>query len=162
MRFQVGDKIVHPQHGAGVISAVEWKRIGGENRSYYVMHISKGDIRLMIPTESCEQIGVRPVMKPEQAELVFSAIPGLEVSEDKNWNRRYRENMANVQSGDLLRVASVIKSLVRREAEKGLTNGERKQLHAAKQILISEIMLAQGTEYEEVERRLMLAMEHET
>ena len=157
MEYQVGDRIVHPQHGAGEISAVEKKRISGVTRSYFVMHISKGDIRLMIPTEACGQIGIRPVIGRDQAEETLRALPRLELTEEKNWNRRYRDYMAYVQSGEPIKVAAVIKALLLREAEKGLTNGERKMLHASKQILISELTLALDQPYETVEQRILLA-----
>ena len=159
MLYQVGDRISHPLHGGGVISGIERNRVDGKYRSYYIMQVSKGDMRVMIPTDACDQIGIRPVIGKEQAEAVFRAIPGLEISEDSNWNKRYRENMVYIRSGDLLQVAGVIKSLSRREAAAGLSNGERKMLLSAKQILISEMMLSEETSYEEVEQRLNDALQ---
>ena len=154
VEYKIGDKIAHPLHGAGQISEIEQKRVDGKNRSYYVMHIPKGDMRVMIPTDACDQIGIRPIIASEQAAEVFRAIPEMELPEDSNWNRRYRENMVHIRSGDLLKVAAVIKALVRREAELGLSNGERKMLHSAKQILISELMLSQDRSYDDVEQEL--------
>ena len=159
MRYKIGDKIAHPLHGAGAIREIEQKRVDGKNRSYYVMHIPKGDMRVMIPTDACDQIGIRPIIEKEEAVRIFSAIPELEIEEDSNWNKRYRENMVHIKSGDLLEVAGVIKSLVRRESRIGLSNGERKMLHSAKQILISEMMLSQDCGYDEVERQLYEALE---
>ena len=158
MTYKVGDKIAHPLHGAGQISEIEQKRVNGKNRDYYVMHIPKGDMRVMIPTDSCDRIGIRPIIAKERAGEIFDAISGLELTEDSNWNKRYRENMVHIKSGDLLMVAAVIKSLVRREERMGLSNGERKMLHSAKQILISEMMLSQGRSYDEVEQELYAAM----
>ena len=158
MDYKIGDKIVHPLHGAGCISEIESKRVGGKTRRYYVMHIPRGDIRVMIPTDSCEQIGIRPIIRKEQAGEIFDAIPHLKHSEDVNWNKRYRENMVHIKSGDLLRVAGAIKSLVLRETRCGLSNGERKMLHSAKQILISEMMLSQDRSYDEVEEELYSAL----
>ena len=154
MDYRIGDRIVHPLHGAGEISEIEVKRVEGKNRSYYVMHIPKGDMRVMIPTDACDRIGIRPVIGREQADEIFRAIPAMETAEDSNWNRRYRENMVSIRSGDLLKVAAVIKSLVRREAAFGLSNGERKMLHSAKQIFISEMRVSQERSYEGVEREL--------
>lgn len=154
MNYKIGDKIAHPLHGAGYISGIESKRVDGKTRRYYVMTTPRGDIRVMIPTDSCEQIGIRPIIKKEQAGEIFGAIPHLEQNEDVNWNKRYRENMVHIKSGDLLRVAGVIKSLVHRETSSGLSNGERKMLHSAKQILISEMMLSQERSYDEVEEQL--------
>lgn len=158
MTYKVGDKIAHPLHGAGRICEIEQKRVDGKNRDYYVMHIPKGDMRVMIPTDACDRIGIRPIVAKEQAGEIFGAISGLELTEDSNWNKRYRENMVHIKSGDLLMVAAVIKSLVRREERMGLSNGERKMLHSAKQILISEMMLSQGRSYDEVEQDLYAAL----
>ena len=158
MTYHIGDKIAHPLHGAGSISEIEHKRVNGKNRSYYVMHIQRGDMRVMIPVDSCEQIGIRPIIAKEQVDEIFSAIPDIEITEDTNWNKRYRENMVHIKSGDLLEVAGVIKSLVRRESKLGLSNGERKMLHSAKHILISEMMLSQECSYDEVEEQLYAAL----
>lgn len=156
--FQVGDKIVHPMHGAGVVDSIVTKKVNGVVRDYYILNLPVGGMLVMIPTENSDEIGVRPVMEPEQADRVIAAIPSIQVDADPNWNRRYRENMARLKSGNLLEVARVVKSLILREGERGLSTGERKMLHSAKQILISEIVLSESTSYEEVERRINKAL----
>lgn len=156
--YCVGDYIAHPMHGAGVIDKIESKKINGTVREYYVMKIPVGGMLVMIPTETSDSIGVRPIINAKEAESIINAIKGLEVNMTQNWNRRYRENMLRIKSGDLMEVAAVIKGLVSRETEKGLSTGERKMLHSAKQILISEIVLSQHSSYEEVEERLNLAL----
>ena len=156
--YKIGDQIAHPLHGAGVISAIETRRINGQNRDYYMMHIPVGDMTVMIPTETCDIIGIRPVIDADRADVIFDSIPDIEVTSNQNWNKRYRENMVRIKSGDLLEVAAVIKSLVYRDNERGLSTGERKMLHSAKQILISEIVLAQQASYDEVEQRLYMAI----
>ena len=156
--YKIGDQIAHPLHGAGVISGIETRRINGCNRDYYTMHIPVGDMTVMIPTETCDIIGIRPVIDAARADIIFASIPDIEVSSNQNWNKRYRENMVRIKSGDLLEVAAVIKSLVFRDNERGLSTGERKMLHSAKQILISEIVLAQHVSYDEVEQRLYTAI----
>ncbi|MCR4935303.1 MAG: CarD family transcriptional regulator [Oscillospiraceae bacterium] len=157
--YQLGDRIAHPLHGAGEIREIERKRVEGQSRDYYVLHVSRGDMKVLIPVDACEQIGVRPIISAEEAEAVFRALPGLAVSESANWNRRYRDNMLQLKSGELLKTAGVVKSLVLRERRTGLSNGERKMLHSAKQILLSEMMLALGESYEDVERRLYAALD---
>ncbi len=154
MTYQIGDKIAHPLHGAGSICEIEHKRVDGKTRSYYVLMIPKGDMRVMIPVDSCEQIGIRPIIDGNEFARILAEIPKLPVLDDSNWNKRYRENMLRLKSGKLLEVAGVVKSLVWREVRFGLSNGERKMLHSAKQILISEMMLSQSLEYEAAERRL--------
>lgn len=156
--FQVGDKIVHPMHGAGVIDRIVEKKINGVLRSYYELKLPVGGMVVMIPTENCTEIGVRPVVDREQGERVIEAMGTIEVPMDQNWNRRYRDNMLRLKSGDLLEVARVVKGLMLRDAQRGLSNGERKMLHSAKQILISELVLSQGSSCEEIEARINRAL----
>lgn len=156
--FQVGDKIVHPMHGAGVIDSIVQKKINGVVREYYILKLPVGGMMVMIPTENSEEIGVRPVCKGSEADQVIAAIPEIEVNMTQNWNRRYRENMLRLKSGDLLEVARVVKGLMLRDEERGLSTGERKMLHSAKQILISEIVLSQNSSYEAVEGRINTAL----
>lgn len=152
--FNVGDMIAHPMHGAGVIDGIEEKKINGMTRSYYVLKIPVGGMIVLIPIDSTEAIGVRPIVTNDAAEKIISSIPGIETDMTQNWNRRYRENMLRIKSGDLLEVARVIKGLVQRDNDKGLSTGERKMLHSAKQILISEIVLSQHSTYEEIEVKI--------
>ncbi|HPE16931.1 MAG TPA: CarD family transcriptional regulator [Oscillospiraceae bacterium] len=156
--FRVGDKIVHPMHGAGIVDSITQRKIGGVKRDYYILKIPAGGMVVMIPTENSAEIGVRPVIGRDEAERILSAMPDIEVDMTPNWNRRYRENMLRLKSGDLLEVARVVKGLMLRDNERGLSSGERKMLHSAKQILISEIVLAQGSTYEEVESRIDRAL----
>ena len=101
---------------------------------------------------------MRPIVDREQADQVLAAIPGIEVDMTQNWNRRYRENLERLKSGNLLEVARVVKGLMLRELERGLSTGERKMLHSAKEILISEIVLSQSCTYEDVEARINTAL----
>lgn len=156
--FHVGDKIVHPMHGAGVIESIESQRVNGVTRDYYILKLPVGGMQVMIPTDNCAEIGVRAIMDPEEASKVIDAIPDIEVEHDPNWNRRYRENMLKLKSGDLLQVAQVVKSLALRDGVKGLSTVERKMLHSAKQILISELVLSGDASYEEMEDRINLAL----
>ncbi len=158
MTFRVGDRIAHPMHGAGVIDSIVTKKINGKERDYYVLKLPAGDMLVMVPVETCEEIGVRPIVDAEQAEKIIGAIPGIHVEMTSNWNKRYRENMLRIKSGDLMEVASVVKGLMQRDKERGLSTGERKMLHSAKQILISEIVLSESSSYDEVEARLDSAM----
>ncbi|MCI8475341.1 MAG: CarD family transcriptional regulator [Oscillospiraceae bacterium] len=156
--FQVGDKIVHPMHGAGVIDEIATRKINGVTRDYYILKLPVGGMLVMIPTESSGDIGVRPVMTAGEANRLLEVLPDIEVETDPNWNRRYRENMARLKSGDLLEVARVMKGLMLRDGERGLSTGERKMLHSARQILISEIVMSESSSYEDVERRIDLAL----
>ncbi|WP_297720406.1 CarD family transcriptional regulator [Intestinimonas sp.] len=156
--FEVGDKIVHPMHGAGVIDSIVSKKVNGVVRDYYILKLPVGGMLVMIPTEHTEEIGVRPVVDREEADRLIAAMPEIKVEMTQNWNRRYRENMLRIKSGDLMEVARVVKGLMLRDEDRGLSTGERKMLHSAKQILISELVLSQGVSYEDMERRVNTAM----
>lgn len=160
--YQVGDRVVHPMHGAGIIESIVQERLGGQLGgqlgSYYVFRMPSGGLTLKIPTGSCGAIGVRALSTSGRIREVLSAIPGLEIDRTTNWNRRYRENLNRLKSGDLLEVARVIKGLMWRDREKGLSNGERKMLHSAKQILVSEVVLVEGHTYPDAEQRIEQAM----
>ena len=156
--FQVGDKIVHPMHGAGVVDSIVSKKVHGVVREYYLLKIPVGGMLVMIPTTNSEEIGVRPVVNSAEADRIIASIPDIEVDMTANWNRRYRENMLRLKSGDLTEVARVVKGLALRDTDRGLSTGERKMLHSAKQILISELVLSQNTSYEDVEARINTAL----
>lgn len=156
--FQIGDKIAHPMHGAGVIDSIVTKKVNGVVRDYYIMKLPMGGMLVMIPTQNSEEIGVRPIISPDEADRVIAAIPDIEVDMTANWNQRYRENMLRLKSGDLTEVARVVKGLVQRDGSRGLSNGERKMLHSAKQILLSELVLSQCCTYEEMEDRINKAL----
>ena len=156
--FREGDKIVHPMHGAGVVERIVQQKINGVMRDYYVLRLPVRSMVVMIPTHNCAEIGVRPVIDAEEAERLLCALSDIEVDVEQNWNRRYRENMERLKSGDLMQVAQVIKALLLRDSQRGLSTGERKMLHSAKEILISEVVLAQSAEYEMVEARITQAL----
>ena len=138
-------------HGAGVIDSIVQRRVSGQVPEYYQLKLSVGNMVVMVPTDNTGEIGMRPVVSGAKAKQLMSEMEGIEVDMTSNWNRRYRENLVRLKSGDLLEVARVVKGLRRRESQRGLSNGERKMLHTAKQILISELVLAQSLPYATVE-----------
>ena len=158
MSFQIGDKVVHPMYGAGVLESVVQKKVDGVTREYYIMKLPQRSMVVTVPTENSEEIGVRPVIDREQADKLLAAIPGIQVEMTANWNHRYRENLERLKSGNLLEVAAVVKGLTLRDARRGLSTGERKMLHSARQILISELVLSTSQSYEDVEAELDTAL----
>lgn len=158
MSFQIGDKVVHPMYGAGVLESVVQRKVDGVVREYYIMKLPNRSMVVMIPTENSEEIGVRPVIDRNQAGQVLAAIPNIQVEMTSNWNHRYRENMERLKSGDLLEVARVVKGLTMRDSKRSLSTGERKMLHSARQILISELVLSTSESYETVEQELDAAL----
>ena len=152
--FTVGDQIVHPMHGAGVIDGVVRKRICGEERDYYILKLPVGDMVVLVPVVGCESIGVRPVMSAADANELLEQFPKITTEMTQSWNKRYRENMEKIKSGDMLAVAAVVKGLMCRDSERGLSTGERKMLHTAKQIMISELVIALNADYNQIELKL--------
>jgi CarD family transcriptional regulator len=152
--FNIGDKVVYPMHGAGIIEAIEEKEILGVRKKYYIMKIPIGDMKVMIPLDSVEQVGLREVIDSEGVKQVFTILQQDHSKMSSNWNRRYRANMEKIKSGDIFQVAEVFRNLMYREKEKGLSTGERKMLDSAKQILVSELVLAQEKSEEDVDEIL--------
>ena len=152
--YLVGDKVVHPMHGAGVIRDIVEERLAGQRKRYYVFSLPVGELVLKIPTESCEKIGIRELSTVDSIEKLIGQITDQPVDATANWNQRYRENMDRLKSGQLTEVARVIKTLMWRDRSRGLSNGERKMLHSAKQILLSEVVLVKGADYKETEQQI--------
>jgi len=139
--FQVGDKVVYPMHGAGVIESIEEKEILGEKQHYYILRLSLGEMKVMIPLNNVDQIGIRQVISIDEVNRVVQTLGERAISTPGNWNKRYRNNMDKMKSGNVLEVADVVRNLSLREKEKGLSTVERKMLSNARQILISELIL---------------------
>ena len=152
--FKVGDKVVYPMHGAGIIEAIEEREVLGQRQPYYIMKLPFGDMQVMIPLRSVEEVGLREVISSSEVERVFEVLQGEKTKMSQNWNRRYRANLEKIRSGDIFEVAEVVRNLTIRDREKGLSTGERRMLDSARQILISELVLAQGLPAAEVERRI--------
>ena len=148
--FEIGDKVVYPMHGAGIIEGIEEREILGEKQSYYILRFPVGDMKVMIPTANVEQIGIREVISVEEIDKVVELLSSDQSHMSNNWNKRYRQNMEKIKSGDIYEVAEVVRNLMLRDREKGLSTAERKMLSNARQILISEIVLSKDADEEEV------------
>lgn len=152
--FQIGDKVVYPMHGAGVIEAIEEREVLGEKRKYYVINMPVGKMKIMLPMANVHSLGLRDVIRHSEISHVLETLRGREAAADLAWNRRYRANMEKIRSGDIFEVAEVIKSLASREQKKGLSTGEKKMYDNAFQILVSELVLAGGAEEDSVRSML--------
>lgn len=155
MQYKIGDRILYPMHGAGEIIGIEEKEILGEMQSYYVLKLPAGDMKVMLSTAKLEEIGVRDIIDKKYAgEVLKKFEESFDDEYESNWNKRYRDNMARLKTGDIMSVLSVVKGLVIRDKKKGLSTGERKMLNNAKQILFSELILATGKTIDELEMLL--------
>lgn len=148
--FNVGDKIVYPMHGAGTIDAIEEKDILGEKQNYYIIKMP-GEVKVMVPISKADDVGVRGIIDKEEAGKVLQVLEANETEMSNNWNKRYKENMEKMKSGNIYEVADVVRNLSYKQKEKGLSTGEKKMLNNAKQILVSELVLAEHASEDEVE-----------
>ena len=151
--YNVGDKVVYPMHGAGVIDSIEEKEILGEKQSYYILKMP-GEVKVMVPISTAEQHGIRNVIDKGEAEKVMNVLEQDETEMEKNWNKRYRDNMDKMKSGNIYEIADVVRNLSFKQKEKGLSTGEKKMLNNAKQILVSELVLAEHANQEEIEEQI--------
>ena len=156
--FNIGDQVVYPMHGAGTIEKIETKQILGEVRDYYVLRISYGDLKVMIPVDNSQRIGVRSIVDHETLQKAMMLLGAETTAMSDNWNRRNRDKMEKLKSGDLANVVEVIRNLMRADRVKKLSTGEKKMLSNARQILISEIVLVEGISQEEAEKRIAEAV----
>ncbi|MGM0601939.1 MAG: CarD family transcriptional regulator [Bacillota bacterium] len=160
--YKIGDKVVYPNHGAGTIVSIETKTILDEKKEYYIMKLPIGEMKVMIPVEKVDEIGIRSVIDEQTADEVFDLLRGDKSKMSQNWNRRYRANMEKLKTGDIFEVGEVVRNLTIRDQEKGLSTGEKKMLSNARQILISELVLAKDMTEEDIQEKLdKLFAEHE-
>ena len=144
--FSIGDKVVYPMHGAGVISNIEEKQVLGESRAYYILSIPYGNMQVMVPVNNANQAGLREISGEDMVDKVIAVLGAESTPMDENWNRRSRDNMEKLKTGDPCTVAEVIRNLARIEREKKLSTGEKKLLSNAKQVLASEIVLIKNVD----------------
>ncbi|MBE5784695.1 MAG: CarD family transcriptional regulator [Clostridiales bacterium] len=150
--FKVGERVCYPMHGVGEIEGIEERTVLGETASYYVLRFLIGRMTAFVPVKRAESVGLRYVIGADECERVLAFLREEPPEESGNWNQRYRENYEKLRRGSVYEVAEVVRCLVRREAEKGLSSGERKMLAGARQVLVSELSAASGRSAEELFR----------
>ena len=148
--FQVGDMVCYPMHGVGTVEAIEEQNILGETNQYYLLRFLMGRMTALVPVKNAQSVGLRPLIDEGTCGLVVAFLESGECSEESdNWNQRYRENLDKLKQGDALVVADVVKCLMKRDRERGLSAGERKMYLTARQVLVAELAAASGREEEE-------------
>ena len=146
MVFKVGETVVYPHHGAALIEEINTRTIKGVDRVYLKLKVAQGDLTIEVPADSCEDIGVRDVVGQEGLDRVFQVLRAEYTEEPTNWSRRYKANLEKLASGDVNKVAEVVRDLWRRDQERGLSAGEKRMLAKARQILVGELALAENTD----------------
>jgi CarD family transcriptional regulator len=142
MTFQVGDKVVYPQHGATVIESLETVEAFGTAREYFVLRFTDSDLTLRVPSAQADTVGLRQVIGEDEVEEVLEVLRRREIRMPSNWSRRFKNHTDMLRSGDVYQLAEVVRNLSRRRAEKALSAGEVRMLDRARKILMSELCLA--------------------
>ena len=147
--YKVGDKVVYPHHGAGVVAKKESRTILGQEREYLTIKILHNDMTVNVPSENAERVGLRKVIDEEMVERVLEVLHGDGTKMPKNWNRRFKYNRDKMKTGDIFELAEVVRNLSLRDQEKGLSTGEKQMFVKAKKILVSELMYAKAMDEDE-------------
>ena len=148
--FAIGDKVVYPMHGAGTIENIEEKTVLGESRKYYILRVHHGNMQVMVPVNGSDQAGLRNIVDESVIPEVIEVLGAESTPMDENWNRRNRENMEHLKTGDIKEVAAVVRNLTRVDRVKKLSTGEKKLLINAKRILSSEISFVKLEDEEKI------------
>lgn len=149
--YKVGDKILYPTHGAGTIREIVSLKVTGGTKSYYIMYMPPHDMKVMIPVDTGDEIGIRHIISREEGAEVLKRFRSEPIATNDNWNKRHRDNMAKIRSGDIYQVLDVVKYLMFMDKKKGLSTSERKMLSDAKQIFVSELALTEVAERDDIE-----------
>lgn len=155
MTFNVGETVVYPHHGASTIEEITIRNIKGREIEYLVLRVQAGGLRIEVPSANAEYVGVRDVVSAEGLERVFDVLRQPYIEEPTNWSRRYKANVEKIASGDVIKVAEVVRDLYRRNEDRGLSAGEKRMLVKAVQILRSEVALAEKTDEDRAEELIM-------
>jgi CarD family transcriptional regulator len=153
--FAAGDMAVYPSHGVGRIEDIEAQTIGGIDQSFYVLRILDNDMTIMIPTATCGNVGLRPIISKNEVKKVVDILKDRDIKVSaQTWNRRYRDYMDKIKTGSVFEVAVVLRDLLLLKGDKDLSYGERKMMDTAKSLLVKEISLARNVEEEKVENQI--------
>jgi len=153
--FTEGDMAVYPAHGVGVIRAIETQQVAGIDQTLYVLEIIGNSMRIMIPTSSSENVGLRSIVNKKEASEVLNILRDRAIEVDsQTWNRRYREYMEKIKTGSIFEVAAVLRDLFLLSVDKDLSYGERKMLDTAKGLLVRELSIAQNVEEDKISRKI--------
>ena len=148
MVFKVGETVVYPHHGAARIEEIKKRTVRGEEKLYLKLKVAQGDLVIEVPAENCDLVGVRDVVDKAGLEKVFEVLRAPFAEEPTNWSRRFKANLEKLASGDVIKVAEVVRDLWRRNQDRGLSAGEKSMLQKARGILVGELALAEKTDEE--------------
>ena len=155
LEFNVGDKAVYPAQGVAEVVGIDQKEISGKIQKFYVLRVLDSDMRILVPVDKAEQVGLREVVQEDQIREVYDILKEKELHIDKQtWNRRYRGFMEKIKTGSLFEVAEVFRDLYRLKNTKTLSFGERRMLDTAKNLIVKELSVAKNMTEVKVEKEL--------
>jgi CarD family transcriptional regulator len=153
--FKVGEKVVYPAHGVGVIESVQSKTIAGAEKNFYMLRFLESDMTIMVPTENVESVGLRRIIGKDTVSKVYKILRDKKVEIDQQtWNRRYREYTDKIKTGSVLEIAKVLRDLFVLKGDKELSFGERKMLDTARNLLVKELAIARSHSEEKIMEEL--------
>ncbi len=159
MKFEIGETLVYPHHGAVTIVDIKTREIDGEEVKFMTLNVHTSDLEINLPINSAEIVGVRDIIDDEGVEAVYNVLREPIVEEPVNWSRRYKANQEKMASGNVLRVGEVVRDLWRRDQDTGVSAGEKRMLAKAQQVLVSELALAQKNSDEEALANMIAVLE---
>src|ERR1700688_47507 len=158
MDYKIGEKVVYPNHGVGVIEQISYGTLNGRTETYYMLRITSSSLKVMVPRSNAEAVGLRPVIRNGETEKVLGYIAKGKFNSHHDWKHRFKENSERMLTGSLIEVAAVLKSLVALSRTKPLSFREKKMLERAKYLLVSELATARNTSPETMEDALIKSL----
>lgn len=152
--FKIGDKIVYPMHGAGIIDSVETKEFLGEEKEYFILKMPIGNMYISIPKANINKMNIRDVISKKEGEEILAILEQDPKDLNSNWNLRYRENQEILKTGDIFKIANMVRDLVALDDDKGLSTTEKKLLNRARRIMASELVMSGSLERDEAEKMI--------
>ncbi len=152
--FKIGDKIVYPMHGAGIIDSVETKEFLGEEKEYFILKMPIGNMDISIPKVNINKMNIRDVISKKEGEEILAILEENPKGLNSNWNLRYRENQEILKTGDIFKIANMVRDLVALDEDKGLSTTEKKLLNRARRIMASELVMSGSLEKDQAEKMI--------
>jgi CarD family transcriptional regulator len=158
MDYKIGEKVVYPNHGVGIIEQINFGVLNGRTEKYYMLRILSSGLKVMVPQSNAPAVGLRPVIRPVETCKVLGFIEKGKFNSHHDWKHRFKENSERMRTGSLIEVAAVLKSLVSLSRSKPLSFREKKMLERAKFLLVSELATARNTSSENMEGALVKSL----
>jgi len=156
--FHIGDKVVYPNHGVGVIEQISSRMVGSTIERFYLLNIKASSLKVMVPCQNAGSVGLRKVVKNGEVQKVLDLLSVSQNGTNGDWKDRFKENSDRMRTGSLLEVAGVLKNLIALHKAKPLSFREKKMLERARYLLVSELAMARNCEESKVEELLTAAL----